>query len=89
MDFDKIEQIYGEEMLENIMDNKEDVKKNINYLIDLGFDDIQDIFERITPLFINDNKTFKNKIDRLIKKIGLDYINIIENDLGLLEDIIW
>lgn len=88
MDFDKIEQIYGEEMLENIMDNKEDVKKNINYLIDLGFDDIQDIFERITPLFINDNKTFKNKIDRLIKKIGLDYINIIENDLGLLEDII-
>jgi len=88
MDFDKIEQIYGEEMLENIMDNKEEVKKNINYLIDLGFDDIQDIFERITPLFINDNKTFKNKIDRLIKKIGLDYINIIENDLGLLEDII-
>ena len=89
MDFDKIEQIYGEEMLENIMDNKEDVKKNINYLINLGFDDIQDIFERITPLFINDNKTFKNKIDGLIKKIGHDYINIIENDLGLLEDIIW
>ena len=88
MNFDKIEQIYGKEILESIISNKDDVKKNINYLINLGFDDIEDIFERLAPLFINDNKTFKNKIDSLIKKLGPDYVNIIENDLGLLEELI-
>lgn len=88
INFDKIETIYGEEILTSIIENKEEIQKNINYMFKLNFDDIEDIFERITPLFINDNKTFKNKIDSLIKRIGPNYVNIIENDLGLLEEII-
>ncbi|MGM9850483.1 MAG: hypothetical protein ACI31V_06270 [Bacilli bacterium] len=88
IDFEKIEQIYGEEILQELIENKEEIQKNIYYMIKLNFEDTEDIFERITPLFINDNKTFKNKIDSLIKKIGPDYVNIIESDLGLLEELI-
>ena len=88
IDFEKIEQIYGKEILQELIENKEEIQKNIYYMIKLNFEDTEDIFERITPLFINDNKTFKNKIDSLIKKIGPDYVNIIESDLGLLEELI-
>ncbi len=77
-----------ESLTEEILHDKEEIQKNIYYMIKLNFEDTEDIFERITPLFINDNKTFKNKIDSLIKKIGPDYVNIIESDLGLLEELI-
>ena len=89
MNLKKIKEIYGEEILQELIENKEEVQKNIYYMLRLDFEDTEDIFERITPLFINDNKTFKNKIDGLIKKLGPDYVNIIESDLGLLEELLW
>ena len=88
INFDKIETIYGEEILTSIIESKEEIQKNINYMFKLNFDDIEDIFERITPLFINDNIIFKNKIDGLIKKLGPNYANIIESDIGLLEELL-
>lgn len=53
----------------------------------LGFTDIGDIFERETLLFICDNKEFKNKIDRLIIRLGATYVDDIENDIPLLEEL--
>ena len=88
MNLEKIKKIYGEEILQALIDNKEEVQKNIYYMLRLDFDDTEDIFERVTPLFITDSKTFKNKIDGLIKKLGPDYVNIIESDLGLLEELL-
>lgn len=88
MNFDKIKEIYGEEILKELIDNKEEVQKNIYYMIKLNFEDTEDIFERMTPLFITDNKTFKNKIDSLIKRLGPDYVDIIESNLGLLEELL-
>ena len=89
IDLKKIETIYGEEIIKDITNNKDEIQKNINYLYNLNFYDVEDIFERITPLFIDDNKTFKNKIDNLINKIGNNYVEEIENNLELLEDLIW
>ena len=88
IDLKKIETIYGEEIIKDITNNKDEIQKNINYLYNLNFYDVEDIFERITPLFIDDNKTFKNKIDNLINKIGNNYVEEIENNLELLEDLI-
>lgn len=88
INFDRIEQIYGVEMLKNIKENKEEVGKNIDYMIKLNFKDIQDIFERITPIFITKNDLFKNKINTLIRKLGISYVEIIENNLEILEELI-
>lgn len=80
IDFDKINKIYGIETLNNIKENINEVNKNISYMYKLGFTDIEDIFERETLLFICDNKEFKNKIDKLIrrliiqKKVKTDYL---------------
>jgi hypothetical protein len=88
IDFEKIKTIYGEEIIKNIVDNKEEIQKNINYLYYLNFNDVENIFERTAPLFIDSNKTFKNKIDNLINRIGNNYVEEIENNLGLLEDLL-
>ena len=87
IDFDKINKIYGIETLNNIKENINEVNKNISYMYKLGFTDIEDIFERETLLFICNNKEFKNKIDKLIRRLGATYVDDIENDISLLEEL--
>ena len=87
INFNKIKKIYGNEILNIIKENQENVIENLKYLYKLGFIDIEDIFEREVLLFIDTD--FKTKIDSLIFKLGLNYVEIIENDLSLLEEILW
>ena len=87
INFNKIKEIYGNEILNIIKENQENVIENLKYLYKLGFIDIEDIFEREVLLFIDTD--FKTKIDSLIFKLGLNYVEIIENDLSLLEEILW
>lgn len=89
VDFDKIGEIYGNEVLNEIQNNIDEVMKNINYMYTLGFDDVEDIFERETLLFLYDSSTFKEKLDKLIFKLGVTYVDDIENDLSLLEGLQW
>jgi len=87
IDYNKIEEIYGIGCLMLINKNREEIQKNINYLYKLGFEDIKDIFERKSYIFIKDNEEFKENINNLIKRIGMEYVEIIENDLSLLEEL--
>ena len=84
INFNKIREIYGNELLSIIKENQENVINNLKYLYRLGFTDIEDIFEREVLLFIDND--FKSKIDNLILKLGPDYVEKIENDLSLLEE---
>lgn len=87
IDYDKIEELYGVDCLILLKENIEEVKKNINYLYKLGFNDIEDIFERYTYIFIRDYETFKKKLDKLIIRLGENYVNEIETNLNLLEEL--
>ena len=88
IDLEKINEIYGIEMIKLIKNNLNNVNKNLNYFNTIGFDDYFDYFEKLPMLFIIDFSEFKIKIDTLINKLGHDYVDIIENDIGILEDII-
>ena len=88
INLDKIKDIYGLELLDLVKENIEDINKNINYLIYLNFNDIEDIFERYTPIFICEHKEFRQKMAKLVNKMGIDYVDIIENDLGILEELL-
>ena len=85
INYNKIIEIYGKEYITLINDNIDDVVNNLSYLQELGFQDIEDIFERYTYIFIQDNKCFKEKINKLITNLGFDYVNIIETNLSMLE----
>lgn len=88
IDFDRIEKIYGSSIINSIALLKDDVIDNIKYFISLGFEDIEDIFERQVLIFICPKEEFKMKIDNLIKKLGNNYIEEIENDISLLDELL-
>ena len=88
IDIEKIRLVYGNDTLKLVKENFEDIKKNIKYLEQLGFNDVVDIFERYVVIFICDCSYFKENINKLIKKLGENYVERIENNLNLLEDLI-
>ena len=88
INFNKIYEIYGEDVIELIKENVSEITKNLSYMIKLGFSDVEDIFERYAVIFICDNNEFVEKINKLINKLGENYVEIIENDLGVLEELI-
>ena len=80
INYSRIEEVYGIDIVSDLKEYKEIVKDNYNYMKSLGFEDIEDYIERLPLLFLNDLSTFKTKIDSLIKNIGNDYIDEIVND---------
>ena len=78
IDFEKIEQIKN---------NLNDILENLKYLKYLKINDIEDIFERYPLIFICDKKEFKSKVDKLILKIGINYIDMLDNDMELWEEL--
>ncbi len=87
IDFEKIEEIYGISVIEEIQNNSIDILENIKYLKELNINDIEDIFERYPLIFICDKNEFKNKVDKLISKIGINYVDMLDNDMELWEEL--
>ena len=58
------------------------------YLNDLKFEDAEGIFEMYPDLFMNFPKKFEEKILKLKDQLGENYVEIIENDTSVLENII-
>lgn len=83
-----IKEVYGDEIYEIILDNIEIIKKNLRYLKKLKFDDIVGIFERCPIIFTYFPKDFQDKINGLIERAGKNYVEIIENDIGLIEELL-
>ena len=83
IDFEKIEEIYGNSVIDEIKNNLNDILENIKYLKYLKINDIEDIFERYPFIFICDKNEFKSKVDKLILKIGINYIDMLDNDMEL------
>lgn len=88
IDFDRIEKIYGSSIINSIALLKDDVIDNIKYFISLGFEDTEDIFERQVLIFICPKEELRVKINNLIKKLGNNYIEKIENDISLLDELL-
>lgn len=83
-----MKEVYGAEIYEILLDNIEIVEKNLQYLNELKFDDAIGIFERCPIIFTYFPQDFKKKIDGLIEKVGENYVEIIENDVGLIEELL-
>ena len=69
-------------------ENIDIIEKNIQFLNDLKFEDAEGIFEMYPDLFMNSPKKFEEKILKLKDQLGENYVEIIENDTSVLENII-
>lgn len=88
IDLKTMKEVNGEEIYEIILSNIDIIEKNLKYLRDLKFDDYAGIFERCPIIFTYFPKDFKGKIDGLIKKLGDNYVEIIESDVGLIDELL-
>ena len=88
INFNNIRDTYGDDVILSIRDNIDDVNENIDYLKELKFTDVEDIFERYALLFLYTPSEFKERFDELIKRLGNNYVDIIENDLSNLEELL-
>ena len=87
IDFNKINEIYGEDALIACNDNIDELVKNINYLIKLGFNDYEDIIERYPYAFVEDHEIVKERLDNLISRLGPDYLDILSDDVSYFEEL--
>ena len=87
IDFKKIMEIYGTNSIYQIKDNIEDLEQNMNYLIKLGFKDVYDILELYPYMFLMSEDIFKEKINSLIERLGIDYLSILAENTNLWGDV--
>ena len=79
---------YDKKIEEIINENIDIIEKNIQFLNDLKFEDAEGIFEMYPDLFMIFPRKFEEKILRLKNQLGENYVEIIENDTSVLENII-
>ena len=67
INYDNLKEIYGEEIIETLNDNIDIVEKNMKTMKELGFEDVEGIFERNVATFLYFPQSFKEKLDNLIE----------------------
>lgn len=84
VNYNKILELYGIELFDDIKNNSDIVINNINYLSNIGIIDISDVFERYPYIFLLDNDIFIKNVDELTKSLD-NYIEELNNDTSLWE----
>ena len=89
IDYDKIKQIYGQEVLDVLEDDYyfELLKTNVLYLYEKGIYNVEEIVGIYYLIFIEEHDKFKEKVDNLIDKLGDNYIKILEEDIDIWGDL--
>ena len=83
---DDIVDTYGSSIKKDLIDNKETVVDNYNYLKSLNIISVDEIARRYMNLLLDES--FKKKLNNLIMKLGEDYIEKIEEDLSVFDSIV-
>ena len=87
INYNKILELYGIELFDDIKNNSDIVINNINYLSSIGIIDISDVFERYPYIFLLDNDIFIKNVDELTKSLS-NYIEELNNDTSLWEGLL-
>ena len=77
---------YGEDIKEDILENKDIVLENYNFLQELNIISVDEIFQRYITIFLDEN--FKNKVNKLISNLGEDYIEKIEENISVFDSLL-
>lgn len=77
---------YGEDIKEDILENKDIVLENYNFLQELNIISVDEIFQRYITIFLDED--FKNKVNKLIFNLGEDYIEKIEENISIFDSLL-
>ena len=89
LELDDIEELYDNYDV-NVLNNidRDNFDKIYNLFKEYKFDFIEDIILKYFDIFILEYKNVDNKLNRLVKALGENYIDIIGNDMSYLEYIV-
>lgn len=87
INLENMEKIYGNEIVDTINSNIDIIQSNVKKMQALGFYDIEGLLERCVDVFLYFPNDFEYKINKLIKKLGENYVEKIENDISYLENL--
>ena len=87
MDIDRLTEIYGKSIARVIYDNIDAFTNNIKYLEDKSFENIMDLVGLYPYSFIQEEDEFIEKVDALIDKLGVDYVEKINENYELWGDV--
>ena len=88
IDFSKINEIYGVDILYSCQENFDELIENIKLLKRIGIENTYEVVERYPLLFLDDSKEFSQKIEKFIMSLGENYKYILENDMSLWEELL-
>lgn len=77
---------YGEDIKEDILENKDVVLENYNFLQELNIISVDEIFQRYITIFLDED--FKNKVNKLISNLGEDYVEKIEENISIFDSLL-
>ena len=82
-----IEDNFGKTVRDEIDDQIDLVLKNVEFLYKIGFRELDDIFYSFAIVFLQDEQKFQNKVLALCEKVGNNFVEILENNFDLWEEI--
>ena len=77
---------YGEDIKEDILENKNIVLENYNFLQKLNIISVDEIFQRYITIFLDED--FKNKVNNLISNLGDAYVEKIEENISIFDSLL-
>jgi|GEM_PF-1457789 hypothetical protein len=77
---------YGKDIKEDILENKDIVLENYNFLQELNIISVDEIFQRYITIFLDED--FKNKVNKLISNLGEDYVEKIEENISIFDSLL-
>ena len=83
LDLKRIEEIYGKSSIYEFKENMDEVITNLNYLLSRGFNNVYTILENNPYIFFLDTNIFEERVNNLIDKLGVEYIEKLEEDFTL------
>ncbi len=83
LNMNRINEIFGKSMINEIKENKEEFIKNIQYVFSLGYKDVYELVELYPETFLMDPTIFKEKVNKLLDSLGVESFEKINENLEL------
>ena len=87
VNLDKINELYGNEIILLMKENFEIIENNIKYLKEKGFIDVEDFIECYPYSFMLSEDVFCDKVDELFHRLGVEAVEKLQNDISLWGDL--
>ena len=87
LEIEKLREIYGDSIIADMQENMDSLAENMNLLVSYGFKDPYDIVETVPYICLLEPEQFQEKLDRLVEKLGVEFVEKLSEDNSLWGDV--